>query len=41
MKFTVGDMVKVGLIAFVFIWLMKWIFKMINIPGISSAVEGV
>ena len=40
-KFSVGDMVKIGLIAFVFIWLMKWLFKMINIPGVSTFVEGI
>lgn len=41
MHFTVGDMVKIGLIAFVFIWLMKWLFKAVKIPGVSSFVEGV
>lgn len=38
MHFTVGDMVKIGLIAAVFIWLLKWIFKMVNIPGVSPAI---
>ena len=41
MKFTVGDMIKIGLIAAVFIWLLKMIFKMVNIPGISPAIEGL
>ena len=40
-KFTMGDMLKIGLIAAVFIWLLKLIFNMVNIPGLSPAIEGL
>lgn len=41
MKFTMGDMLKIGLIAAVFIRLLKLIFNMVNIPGLSPAIEGL
>ncbi|AEJ41353.1 hypothetical protein TPY_3201 [Sulfobacillus acidophilus TPY] len=41
MKLTIGDMVKIGLVAAVFIWLLKLVFKLVNIPGISPAVENL
>ncbi len=41
MKFTIGDMLKIGLIAAVFIWLLKLVFNMVNIPGLSPAIEGL
>jgi hypothetical protein len=34
-------MVKIGLIAAVFIWLLKWVFSMVNVPVITPAVEGL
>lgn len=40
-KLTIGDMVKIGLVAAVFIWLLKLVFKLVNIPGISPAVENL
>lgn len=41
MKFTIGDMLKIGLVAAVFIWLLKLVFNMVNIPGLSPAIEGL
>jgi hypothetical protein len=38
-KYSVGDMVKIGLIAAVFIWLLKLIFGWVNIPVLSPQVE--
>lgn len=40
-KYSVGDMFKIGLIAAVFIWLLKLVFNMVNIPGLSPAVESL
>lgn len=40
-KFSIGDMVKIGLIAAVFIWLLKMIFGAVNIPVLSSAVANL
>jgi hypothetical protein len=39
--FSFGSFVKIGLIAMVFILLAKWVLTKVNVPGLSSAVQGV
>lgn len=38
-KYSVGDMVKIGLIAAVFIWLLKLVAGMVNIPVVGPAIQ--
>lgn len=38
-KYSIGDMVKIGLIAAVFIWLLKLVFSKVNIPVIGPAIQ--
>lgn len=37
--FSLGAFLKIGLIALVFLVLAKWLFKKVNVPGLSAAVE--
>jgi|BEDMetMinimDraft_2_1075160.scaffolds.fasta_scaffold11812_2 hypothetical protein len=41
MKHRVGAWLEIGVVAVVFLWLLKLIFRYINIPGVSQAVEGL
>jgi hypothetical protein len=38
--FSLGSFVKIGLIALVFIVIAKWLAGKVNIPGLSSVVQG-
>lgn len=39
--FSLGTFLKIGLIAMVFILFAKWALKKVNVPGLSTAVQGV